>query len=305
MACILQPECYFLHGYFRCQLPVEVVDVEVKIMSMQGTHIFRRDRTTQLTKCTTWSSRLHPNPTTVKKMRTFLEVKGKLGPIPQPSSNQYRPPQPDTNPNVRKVNKATEKRRRIAPRKRFRANITAKSKNAATHSPATISKTSTPDNRPLPLEDAPVCKSTPWPGAVKILGNLFKERKDWLLPPNYLENNAKGSAGVTSTKPPIKEEPKAEEQTSINPKPEKCGWGPNCPFWKNRGRRRLEWWLPEAVAATATAPREGSGDPSKVPSDPKLPATPELSEIQPKDIWWPIPKPIRNLQAVGSRNGKT
>ena len=39
MACILQPECNFLHGYFRCQLPVEVVDVEVKITSMQGTHI--------------------------------------------------------------------------------------------------------------------------------------------------------------------------------------------------------------------------------------------------------------------------
>ena len=28
MACILQPECNFLHGYFRCWLPVEVVDME-------------------------------------------------------------------------------------------------------------------------------------------------------------------------------------------------------------------------------------------------------------------------------------
>ena len=36
MACLLQPECNFLHGYFRCKLPVEVVDVEVKITSMQG-----------------------------------------------------------------------------------------------------------------------------------------------------------------------------------------------------------------------------------------------------------------------------
>ena len=41
MACLLQPECNFLHGFFRCKLQVEVVDVEVKIMSMQGTHIFR------------------------------------------------------------------------------------------------------------------------------------------------------------------------------------------------------------------------------------------------------------------------
>ena len=52
MACLLQPECSFLHGYFRCQLPVEVVVMEVKITSMQGMHIFQRDRTTQIIKCT-------------------------------------------------------------------------------------------------------------------------------------------------------------------------------------------------------------------------------------------------------------
>ena len=123
MSCILQPECNFLHGYFRCHLPVEVVDMEVKIISMQGTHIFQRDRTTQLIKCTLWGSKLCPHPIIIKKMRTFLEVKGKLGPIPQPSSNQYSPPQTDTNPNVRKATKTTAKRKRVAPTKRFKANI--------------------------------------------------------------------------------------------------------------------------------------------------------------------------------------
>ena len=97
MACLLQPECNFLHGFFRCKLPVEVVDVEVKITSMQGTHIFRRDRTTQLIKCTPWSTRLCLHPTIIKKMKTFLEVENKMGPIPTPSS-QFRPPLPDTNP---------------------------------------------------------------------------------------------------------------------------------------------------------------------------------------------------------------
>ena len=62
---------------------MEVVDMEVKITSMQGTHIFRRDRMTQLMKCTQWSARLCPHPTTVRKMRTFLKVEGKMGPIPQ------------------------------------------------------------------------------------------------------------------------------------------------------------------------------------------------------------------------------
>ena len=90
--CILQTECNFLHGYFRSWLPVEVVDVEVKITSMQGTHIFRRDRMTQLIKCTLWSINLCPHPRIVKKMRTFLEVEVKMDPIPQATSSQYRSP---------------------------------------------------------------------------------------------------------------------------------------------------------------------------------------------------------------------
>ena len=65
-------------------------------------------------------------------MRTFVEVKGKLGPIPQPSSSQYRPPQPDTNPNVRKATKTHEKRKRLAPTKKFKANIAMRPTEAAT-----------------------------------------------------------------------------------------------------------------------------------------------------------------------------
>ena len=79
MVCLLQLECNVLHGFLRCKLPVKVVDVEVKITSMQGMHIFRRDRMTKLIKCTPWSTRLCPHPTIIKKMKTFLEVEGKMG----------------------------------------------------------------------------------------------------------------------------------------------------------------------------------------------------------------------------------
>ena len=102
MACLLQPECNFLHGYFRCKLPVEVVDVEVKVKSMQGTHIFRRDRMTQLVRCMLWTPNLCPHSNMVKKMRTFLEVENKIGPIIPALANQYRLPLPEMNPNVRK-----------------------------------------------------------------------------------------------------------------------------------------------------------------------------------------------------------
>ena len=179
MACLLQPECNFLHGFFRCKLPVKVVDVEVKITSMQGTHIFRRDWTTQLIKCTPWNTRLHPHPTIIKKMKTFLEVEGKMGPIPAPIS-QFRPPLPDTNPNIRK-NNAAEKRKRATPKK-FR--------------PATPKPTAAclplPEAPPKPKNDAPLPsipahEGTQWPGTGKMLGNLFEDR-NWLLPPNYLDN---------------------------------------------------------------------------------------------------------------------
>ena len=229
---------------------MEVLDVEVKITSMQGTHIFKRDRTTQLIKCTPWSMRLCPHPTIVKKMRTFLEVEGKMDPIPQPTSSQYRPPQLDTNPNVRK-DKAAEKRKGAVPTKQFRPSTVSRPSEAAKCPPATTSKASTndrpkvqgetSDSRPPPLENVPVCENTPWPDAGKISGNLFEERKDWLLPPNYLNNDNKNTTCVTSPKLPVKEEPKTDKQSFTGPKSNKCGWGLNCPFCKNQEKEEKDW----------------------------------------------------------------
>ena len=73
-------------------------------------------------------------------MKTFLEVEGKMGPIPQPTNSQYRPPQLDTNPNVRKDN-ATEERKRAPPTKRFRPSSAPKHSVTAACPPATVSKT--------------------------------------------------------------------------------------------------------------------------------------------------------------------
>ena len=203
MACLLQPECNFLHGFFGCKLPVEVVNVEVKITSMQGTHLFRRDQTTQLIKCTPWSTRLFPNPTIVKKMKTFLEVEGKMGLIP---ISQFRPLLPDTNSNIRKDN-AMEKRKRATP-ERFRP-ATPKSTTMQPPLPEAPPKpkNDVPDSQPLP--SIPVHESTPWPGTGKMSGNLFKDR-NWLFPPNYLDNGNKNKTeneskivtSVTSPRPP-------------------------------------------------------------------------------------------------------
>ena len=64
-------------------------------------------------------------------------------------------------------------------------------------------------------------------------GNLFEDR-NWLLPPNYLDNENKNehknTTNITSPRPPVKEEePKVNEKSA-----EKCRWGPDCPFCKNQ-----------------------------------------------------------------------
>ena len=59
-----------------------------------------------------------PPPNNHQKMKTFLEVEGKMGPAPAPAS-QFRSPLPNTNPSIRKDN-ATEKNKKRAVPKRFR-----------------------------------------------------------------------------------------------------------------------------------------------------------------------------------------
>ena len=232
MVCLLQPECNFLHGFFRCKLPVEMVDVEVKITSLQGMHNFGMDRMTQLIKCTPWSMRLHPHATIIKKMKTFLEVEGKMGPIPVPApGNQFRPSLPDTNPNVKKDD-VTEKRKRATPKKKFRPTT---SKPTTVYPPLPEAPPKPKNSMPLP--SVPVREDTPWPGAGKMSGKSFEDR-NWLLTKNYLatENKNENMTGITSPKLSLKEEPKIGEQSIISPKTEKCRWGPDCPLCKNQDK---------------------------------------------------------------------
>ena len=244
-------------------------------------------------------------------MRTFLEVEGKMGLIPQPASSQYRPPQLDTNPNVRK-DKAAEKRKRAAPTKRFRPNTASRPSETAMCPPTTISKAhnnvkpqaDASENRPPPLEQAPVHKGTPRPSAGKMSGNLFEERKDWLLPPNYLNNDNKDTAGVTSPNPPIKEAPKTGEQSIISLRTEKCGWGPNCPFCRNQDKEE-EWdGNHQKQLQQKTPPQQEIQMPQARHSQTELPKNPKLTEAQPRDTNLLVSKSDKNLQAMGSRDGK-
>ena len=210
--------------FIRCKLPVEVVDMEVKVTSLQGMHIFKRDRTTKLIRSMPWATKLHPHPNIIKKMKTFLEVKNKMKPIIPALVSQFRPPLPETSPNIRKGD-STEKKKRATPKNRFRP----ATPRATVACPPLLQTAPEPING---VDNAvTVREDTPWPGADKMSGNLFEER-NWVLPKDFLAIEDK-KEDTTITKPPPKEEPKMGEQTS-NQKEEKCGWGPNCPFCKAR-----------------------------------------------------------------------
>ena len=163
-------------------------------------------------------------------MRTFLEVENKMGLIIPTPANQFRPPLPETNPNIRK-NDTAEKRKRATPKKRFR--------------PATPKTTTTcpplPEAPPKPKSNTsptPRSEDTPWPGTGKMSGNLFQGR-NWLLPKNYLVAGSKEDTNAASARPPLKEESKMEEHAT-SPKAEKCGWGPDCPFCKAQKKEEEE-----------------------------------------------------------------
>ena len=193
--------------------------IEVKVTSMKGTHIFRRDQMTQLVRCIPWTANLCLHPNIVKKMKTFLDMENKMGPITPAPASQFRPSFPETNPNVRKV-MPERKEKDVTPKKRFR-------------SAPTIATVTCPPLLQVPPKStsdaatsAPVMvrEDTLWPSAGKMSGNLFKDR-NWLLLKGYLamEGEKEGVA-----KPYPKEEDKRENRSQS--KRRKVWLGTQMPF---------------------------------------------------------------------------
>ena len=82
----------------------------------------------------------------------------------------------------------------------------------------------TSENKPPPLEDAPVYAGTPWPRAGKMSVNLFKIRKDWPVSPS---TNTSTNITIKPKPPTIKTEPQDPNQpkpSSTAAKPERCRW---------------------------------------------------------------------------------
>ena len=228
---------------------------------MQGTHIFRRDRTIQLIKHTPCSTRLYLHPTIIQKMKTVLEVENKMGPIPMPGS-QFRPPLPDTNPNIRKSN-VTEKGKRATPKKKF---TPANPKPAAACPPLL-------EAPPKPSPSVPGRKSTPWPGAGKMSGNLLTIEIGWSLKIIYPVRTKRRMQQALLVKTPHKRKWTQDKWTIFR----KMQMGPDCPVCKSQKEGREEDKTQQELKA--------SPQPKLQRSQARQPRTLNLNKTSTKQQW--------------------
>ena len=163
MACILMPQCNFVHRYFRCLLPEETVDIEVKVKTMKGIHTFRRDCTTQIIYCKPWHPRAKSLSILVRILQTYVELKDQDANQPHSSSNQAAKPTSLQKAPVSKkaVDKKQKKRRKMSIRKQFKVRPAEKPLSHTTKTEA-ITTTATATQSSM---TEPTATSTTWPTA--------------------------------------------------------------------------------------------------------------------------------------------
>ena len=72
MACNLATNCNFLFWLFTCSLLEDTIDVNLMVHTLRGIHTFRKDRNTQMSKCSPWGTDVKPFLCLQKKMMEYL-----------------------------------------------------------------------------------------------------------------------------------------------------------------------------------------------------------------------------------------
>ena len=110
--------------------------------------------------------------------------------------------------------------------------------------------------------------------------------ENWLLPPNYLDNENKNEhknvTNISSHRLPVKEkEPKVKEQST-----EKCRWRPDCPFCKNQEKE------------------ENKIQQQKMPPQPKV-QKPQVRRPKTLNLTDRYPSQTKGKTTMGGIDGKT
>ena len=212
MDCILKSECNFLHGYFRCLLPIETVDIEVKVKMMRGIHTFRRDCTTQVISFNPWSTRLCPCQSLIRKMKTYLELQGKLclQPQSQPCTNTLSHDK-NSLPQKILVPKMTEKKKRAkTPVKRsFKVRVIAQP--MPTNPTLPVNLTPPPEPNPTVVNTTVITKMTVTKSAATSIPvtvyNLAQGKAEGVPYPTGKPQEEEGPSAYSSNNPQERQQP--------------------------------------------------------------------------------------------------
>ena len=62
MACKLAVNCNFLFGFFSWNLLEDTIDMDIKIQTLCGIVMFKKDRNIQVIKCSPWGTEVKSFP---------------------------------------------------------------------------------------------------------------------------------------------------------------------------------------------------------------------------------------------------
>ena len=72
MASELAMKCDLEHGFLKCALPEDTINVDLTVCTLKGIHTFKKDYKSQTSKCSLWGAEVNPCPTLRNKMVEFM-----------------------------------------------------------------------------------------------------------------------------------------------------------------------------------------------------------------------------------------
>ena len=60
MACKLSANCDLIFGILSCNLLEDTIDVDLKVCTLLGIHMYNKDRCAQVIKCSPWGTEVKP-----------------------------------------------------------------------------------------------------------------------------------------------------------------------------------------------------------------------------------------------------
>ena len=92
MACKLSSQCDLIFGILNCTLPEDTIDVDLKVHTLWKIHTYKKDRGTQVIKCSPWGAEVKTISSLQKKMADSMRHRQI---ITTPFANRSFQPRPE------------------------------------------------------------------------------------------------------------------------------------------------------------------------------------------------------------------